>query len=108
MAAFTKYMLNRFEDDMVVHLRACFPDAVGNLSGVDLHLIIEDGIRRAESHGIVTEYDAQRFLELLMIYGNPFGTDERTSWIGDILQSRNLSGSEKMDRIEERCVFSAR
>jgi hypothetical protein len=36
------------------------------------------------------------------MYGHDFDTNPNTAWAGEILHTKNLYGTTKMDRIDER------
>ena len=41
------------------------------------------------------------FIEYLIIYGTQLDTKPETRWIGEILQRADLTGTAKMDRIDD-------
>jgi len=71
----------------------------------ELRIIIQSGMKKAESYEVTDETDVERFLDCMMRYGHDFDTNPRTSWAGDILGRQGLSGTEKMNHIDEYELF---
>jgi hypothetical protein len=46
-----------------------------------------------------------RYIEYMMIYGLSFDSDQRLDWAGKILKTEEISGSEKLDRIDGHDQF---
>ena len=71
----------------------------------DVHMFVNIGVKRANGFGIDGEYDIQRFLECCLIYGEHFGETPESLWAGQILDQDDLSGTEKMDQINDYELF---
>jgi hypothetical protein len=97
--------LKKFEDEMVVHLRSQFErhPLVGD--EVKLRNAIREGIASAGGYGIVSEFDVGRFLEFTLEYGVGFDSSD---WAAHILNDVTLSGSAKMNRLDDYTVFVLR
>lgn len=102
MEVLSAAMRDQFEWRMVDHLRTKFPDRTQELPDDRIRLVVQNSIKKAESHGIEYEDDIRRFIEYLVIYGARLDTREETRWIGDILRREDLTGTAKMDLIDSR------
>ena len=98
-------MLRRFEDRMISHLRSAFTEKTIGMEDKELRTIIQSGIKRAESYEVTDETDVERFLDCMVRHGHDFDTNPRTSWAGEILGRQGLSGTEKMNHIDEYELF---
>jgi hypothetical protein len=67
--------------------------------------MIHAGIVKAESYDITDEVDVERFLECMVRFGLDFDNHPQTSWAGQILQDKSLSGTEKMNQIDDYALF---
>jgi len=101
----SKYMVDQFVDGAVVHLRKAFPEQTKNLTEPVLRGMIRTGIEKAESYDVTDEADVERFLECMVRYGSDFDTDPETSWAGQILYDESLTGTEKMNQIDDYALF---
>jgi hypothetical protein len=102
MDVLSTHMRNQFEQRMIKHLRAKFPDRTKDLPDERIGLVVQDSMRKAKGYGVEYEEDIRRFTEYLVIYGMRFDVREETRWIGDILRRKDLSGAAKMDLIDIR------
>ena len=100
-AKLSDYMRNQFEDRMVAELGAEFPEESAALSEAGLRATIRKGIARAESFGVLLEDDIARFLVLVLRKGPDFETQPGTQWAQPILKDPNLSGTQKMDELDD-------
>lgn len=101
MEAFSAAMSRRFEQRMLEHIRDIFADRTKPVSDEKIRIFIQDSITRAERYTIEYEDDIRRFIEYLVIYGTQFDTKPETRWAGEILQRTDLSGTAKMDMIDD-------
>ena len=62
---------------------------------------VNDGVKRAERHRITEPENVTAFLEYCVLLGVGFEQNEEHEWALDILQTRNLSGGEKVRRMME-------
>ncbi len=90
----------QLEQRLGLHLRNRFPAACRDLDADGLRALIQHGIGRAEAYGVQSEYDVGRFLEFVAMYGRSFDSDPRIPWAGEVLRRSDLSGTEKMDRLD--------
>jgi len=101
------YMLQQFENRMVVHLRDEYPEETQLISEEQLRTLIKAGIRKAETYGIELENDVQEFIEFMVVYGSDFDTNSKFHWAREILDDPDLDGSDKMDEITQQEAFLA-
>lgn len=102
MDVLSAYMRAQFEQRMVNHLRAKFPERTQDLPDERIRSVVQNSTKKAESYGIEYEDDIRRFIEYLVIYGVRLDTREETWWIGDVLRRNDLNGAAKMDLIDHR------
>jgi hypothetical protein len=97
--ALSRYMVDRFEDDVVKYLQRKFQQKTEGLPEGDLRLLIQAGIKNAQRYGITIEADVVGYIECMMTYGVGFDTDAATAWAGEILNDAELPGREKAKRL---------
>lgn len=105
MKELSKYMLRRFEDRMVIYLRSAFQEQTAELTEPDLRALIRVGTVQAGEDDVTDEADVERYLECMVKYGGEFNTNDETSWAGVILDDSDLSGTEKMNKINDHELF---
>ena len=86
-----------------MHLCSAFPEQIGTLTAQEASDVVRVGIAKAQTYGIIGEYDIQRFAEYMIILGNDFDTEH--VWARDILMNLSASGGSKVDEIEEYYLF---
>lgn len=100
-----KYMLDQFEDRMLVHLRTNFPENTKKLDDSYLREMIQFGIDRSKKYDVIAENDIRQYLEYMIMYSPNFDQIPETTWAGEILKDNNLNGSEKMRKIDNVSLF---
>lgn len=95
-----KYARKRFEDRLIAHLRAMYPDRLRDMSDDELRVFCQEGIERGRKLNIRAEYDVARFLEYRVFLGESFDLRPSPDWLAAILRSEG-SGTYKMDRLDE-------
>jgi hypothetical protein len=108
MKTMSEYMLRQFENRMVVYLRTTFPKQTEALPEAELRVRIRTSVAQAAQYNVTAEDDVRRYLEYVIMYDTDFDTDPRSAWAGEILRTRDMSGGEKMDRIDEYDLFGPR
>jgi hypothetical protein len=103
--ALSQAMLRQFEDRMVTHLRAACPEQTQDVSEPELRATIRLGVESAAKYEVTDEVDVRRYLECLVLYGPDFDANPRTPWAGQILNDKELTGTEKMNRIDDYVLF---
>jgi hypothetical protein len=94
MDAFSQVEVQKFEDWMVSHLKQFFPTQSQALGEPQLREMISHGIRRAADHGITTERDVCKFIDLMIVFGRDFDRDNKSAWAGQILANRKTARSK--------------
>ena len=89
MAAFSQNQVQKFEDWMCAHARKFFPKQCSKFSEAQLRELIEDGIKRAAAHGITSERDVCKFIDLMIVFGREFDTKSGPAWAAEILARNN-------------------
>jgi len=105
MDSLSEVMLGQFEDRMLRHLRAACPEETQDISEPELRSTIRAGMDSAAKYDITSEVDIRRYLECVVVYGQDFDTNPKTAWAGHILNNKTLSGTEKMNRVDEYALF---
>jgi len=102
MDALSNYMLESFVNSMVAHLIEVWPERYQEMGELKVRESIYHAIDRAREAGIETEYDVERYIDL--IYKFDWSTDEEPDapWALEILNNTELDGSTKMDRLWEQ------
>jgi hypothetical protein len=85
MDVFSQVEVQKFEDWMVSHLKQFFPRECRSLGEPQLRDLIQYGIKRAARHQITVERDVCKFIDLMIVLGRDFDTDERNVWAHEIL-----------------------
>jgi hypothetical protein len=106
MEALRQYMLRSFQNRMVSHLRTDFPEETSEMSDEELQTLVQTGMDKAESYGIVYEDDIQRFLDYMLIHGPDFDQDDSHPEVQAILRDEEMDGEEKMDEIDSHYSMS--
>src|SRR5262245_44870316 len=101
MDSLSETMLRQFEDRMVTHLRSACPEQTRDTPESQLRGTIRQGIDSAAQYEITSEVDIRRYLECVVVYGPDFAASPKTAWAGPILNNKELSGTEKMNRVDE-------
>jgi hypothetical protein len=101
MAQLDAEQYRRFEDLLLVHLRAVYPAPIATLSDADVRGVIRDGAGRAGAYGITEAYDVCRFIECMMTYGEEFDASMAIPWAGEILRLSGPTGTARMALIDD-------
>jgi hypothetical protein len=94
-----EYMLKKFEDYMVAHLRQRFTEQLQDTTDEALRTIVQKGISKAKCYDIRIEYDVERYIDLMFILGDGFDTAEKTLWAGELLRNTKLTHRERINGI---------
>lgn len=98
MQAYREAALRDFEDRMVAHVERCFPQRLTALGAESVREVIRLGIERAAGHGIVTERDVCKFIDLMLVLGPTF---DEEPWAREILVEPNRGSWRKLDELFE-------
>jgi hypothetical protein len=90
---------------MVVHLKREYPAEANKMGEQWLRELIREGITTAEGYHITLEDDVARYLEFMLALSPDFDESPKTPWVQEILSNDQLTGEEKLDRIDEHIMF---
>jgi len=93
------HLLKSFYTDTEQFLRKKFPVSTKTITASEMRSIIEKGIEKAADYNIIERTDTRYFLEYMIKLGIDFDTNPSNQWVDDILNIRNLAGSEKIKRM---------
>lgn len=101
IAVFKDHMAKSFENHMIMHVKKYFSDDCELLGQEKVREVIAYGLNRAESYGMVLEYDVSRYINLMFTFGRDYDVDPDCPWTAGILGNNRLSGPAKMDDLYE-------
>ena len=105
IAALERARLSAFEDKMIDHLKRVYPDWAPRLSAEDQRAFVRRGIERARAFGFETELDIARYLHVMHDLGRDFDQSLEHPWAAVLLQSTELTATEKMDRLRDAAYY---
>jgi hypothetical protein len=91
-AIFSQLEVRKFEDWMLGHLRKFFPKQCAVAGDQRLREMVQYGIQRAAGYGITAKRDVCKYIDLMIVFGRDFDTDNRSRWAGEILGKRRNPG----------------
>jgi hypothetical protein len=106
MKTLSEVEIQKFVDRTITQLRASFPEEVGMIPEAQLHATIRKSIDVASTYGITDEVDVQRYIEYVVRYGPDFDTNATIPWAGEILRNREMTGTDKMNLIDDYDLFT--
>jgi hypothetical protein len=102
MAVFSDQMREDYIKRTLQNLAQLFPDDPAVKDESAMRVLIDDGIRRAEAHGITRLREVSLFVFLVKDLGPDFEKRPENHWIEEILLDEELEEQEKMDVIYRR------
>jgi hypothetical protein len=93
MAVLAQYMLDKFAEAMVEHIRQSFPALYDERGEAGVREMIQYGIRRAQTYGIDVHQDICRFIDLMAVFGREFDKDPNLPWASRILNDPAIEDS---------------
>jgi hypothetical protein len=98
--AFRQYHLQKFEDQMVVHLQKFAPqhwNVIGESTGRE---VIRFGMERANKYGFTHRGPVRFYIEMMFMFGSYFDTDPQCPWAIEILNDpQNMDQMLRADRL---------
>jgi hypothetical protein len=91
-----------FQDQVVAHIRECFPKEFSILGDSHTRLLVNMGAEASLFYEVKGKQDICSFIDLMMIFGPDFDIDPYLPWANAILVDTGLPGSEKMPRLLDR------
>jgi hypothetical protein len=101
LAAFTRSASDDFEDRMVAHLLAVFPDACAALGEAGLRAMIPRGVERAARWGLELEYESCLYLHVMLALGERFDDDPGLAWARAVLESPGWGPSSRIEHLHD-------
>lgn len=96
---FSRSRQEAYEDSLASHIREFFPEQFRAAGEADIRETIRYGIGRAAAHGIVTERDVCKYIDLMIVFGRDF--DQEHSWAQETLSDQEMP--DPADRIDVLC-----
>lgn len=103
MKMFEELALKQFKKQLHKDFRELFPDETKHLNDESLYIVIERGFDKCATYKLTSKHDTRRYIELSIEYGKDFDQD---TWILSTLNNEDLEANHKIDKIEERLMFS--
>jgi len=100
MKVFSALQSERLDVKLRSYLESNYPDQVKQLPPGGLEAFLKRGHTKASALGFLIEADHARWIELMLIYGEDFGTTEKYPWAKEILEDRLAIPSEHLSRID--------
>lgn len=100
MEVFAAGTLRKFEDLVLAHLKKFFPNQCKALGEARIRETIRYGVDRARGYQIVAERDVCKYIDLVIVLGRDFDTDDELPWAGRILRA-SRPPAEKVERVRD-------
>ena len=86
MAVFAQNETEKFQDWIVEHLRRFFPEQCEAAGEQGLRRLVLDGIKCAAGYGIKSRRGVCKYIDLMVLLGREFETDQRFPAAANILR----------------------
>jgi hypothetical protein len=98
--------LDDFIEEMMLHVHEYFPKESMALGLSAVRERIEDGIKRAEAHGVTSPRGVCKYINMMMTFGPDFDTHPDTApWVKPILDDPEVpDGTARMDILSEKAL----
>lgn len=98
--------LDDFIDEMMLHVHEYFPRESMALGLEAVRERIEDGIKKAETHGVTSPRGVCKYINMMMTFGPDFDTHPDTApWVRPILDDPEVpDGTARMDILSDKAV----
>jgi hypothetical protein len=93
-AVLEKAELEKFVDQACGHVRQFFPDPFRALGETKVRELIHFGSQRSALYGIAAKADVLKYIDLMILFGQDFDTDDHLKWANQILNSENPSATK--------------
>jgi hypothetical protein len=84
----------KLESWIVEHLAEFFPDEIAGLDSAEILSRVRAAIEQADRHGLVTDSQMCRYVDLTFILGPAFVQDPNLRWAAEILADERLTDPE--------------
>lgn len=101
--SFRRYHLQKFEDEMVEHLREFSPQHCKVAGEPAVRQVIRMGMQSAEKYGLTNRGPVRFYIELMFMFGSRFDTDPLYPWAGMVLKDpESVDQSVRADQLYAR------
>jgi hypothetical protein len=107
MAVLSAYMRETYFQQTLLKLARLFPDDPRLRDETTMRALVETGIQRAASYGIVQQRAVTLFIFLQHEFGPNFEKQPDKRWMERILTNKDYDGEEKLDVIYKRLDLAA-
>lgn len=87
---FSRLEVEKFKEWMLAHLKKFFRDQCAAAGENEIRETIQRGIKRAAANGFTAKRDVCKHIDLMIVFGPDFDTDQRFPWATDILSQRRI------------------
>jgi hypothetical protein len=103
--AFRTAALKKFEDDMVDHIKAYFPNHYTSMQEANTRATIRFGYSKAGAYGINTTRNVCLYLNNMLLLGSNFDSDAQYPWAQQILTDEHLpDAAARMDAVSDKML----
>jgi hypothetical protein len=106
MKALGEARQRQFEAQMLRYIRGAWTGQVEGMTDREILGLIRQGIAESERYGVVNGGDVARYIGYMVAYGADF--DRTQPWAAEVLNSGEMNGTQKMDRIDDYELFAGR
>lgn len=104
MQAFKAAAMRRFEDDMVEHMRAHFPNHLGVAGADGARALARLAVERASAYGIESERGVCLYFNAMMLLGSYLDVDPQVPWAGEVLMQGYAEPDARAESLADRAV----
>src|SRR5258707_14386417 len=98
--AFSKTALQKFEDEMVEHLKKFSPQHCKVAGEPAVREVIRMGIENAKKYGLINRGPVRFYIELMFMFGSYFDSDPQYPWTGAVLKDPEvIDQTARADRL---------
>ena len=98
-------VLAGFEQKVVAHLKASFPEQTDLLGDEHAREVARYGLHRAQARGITAEREVLLWITLMVLLGSDFDEDVQLAWVQQTLGDPALADPiDRMDRLYEEAM----
>ncbi len=98
--AFRQYHLQKFEDEMVEHLKRFAARDCKVIGERTVREVIRLGIEQAKKYGFTNRGPVRLYIEMMFMFGSYFDTDPQCPWATEVLYDpQNIDQMARADRL---------
>lgn len=106
MASFEDLAFQRFEQQLLSHVREHFPGHVRYLGEQGALRVIRNGCALAEERGFKSERDLSLYTDLTLMLGAGFDSDPQMVWVPEIMEDPTLTDPRsRMDALWDQAML---